>query len=172
MQPIRARCLILGCGNTLRGDDGVGPWLCAWAERRLCSEPGVRVIARQQWTPELAEDVAAADAVVFIDCSIESASRIGSARRRLGFLRGGRAGHSRCGCAGVARLGERSLRLRAAAGVAAYRRRRLHRTRRGIQRAGGRCPGERPPDAGARGGAAVGLTRSPILPINAHSRQA
>lgn len=73
MHPIRARCLILGCGNTLRGDDGVGPWLCAWAERRLCSEPGVRVIARQQWTPELAEDVAAADAVVFIDCSLESA---------------------------------------------------------------------------------------------------
>lgn len=73
MQPVRARCLILGCGNTLRGDDGVGPWLCAWAERRLCSEPGVRVIARQQWTPELAEDVAAADAVVFIDCSLESA---------------------------------------------------------------------------------------------------
>jgi hydrogenase maturation protease len=73
MKPSRARCLILGCGNTLRGDDGVGPWLCAWAERRLYSEPGVRVIARQQWTPDLAEDIAAADAVVFIDCSVESA---------------------------------------------------------------------------------------------------
>jgi len=72
MKPSRARCLILGCGNSLRGDDGVGPWLCAWAERRLCSEPGVRVIARQQWTPELAEEIAAADAVVFIDCSLES----------------------------------------------------------------------------------------------------
>jgi len=72
MKPSRARCLILGCGNSLRGDDGVGPWLCAWAERRLCSEPGVRVIARQQWTPELAEEIAVADAVVFIDCSLES----------------------------------------------------------------------------------------------------
>jgi hydrogenase maturation protease len=72
MKPSRARCLILGCGNSLRGDDGVGPWLCAWAERRLCSEPGVRVISRQQWTPELAEEIAAADAVVFIDCSLES----------------------------------------------------------------------------------------------------
>jgi len=69
----RARCLILGCGNTLRGDDGVGPWLCSWAERRLCSEPGIRAIARQQWTPELAEEIALADAVIFIDCSVESA---------------------------------------------------------------------------------------------------
>lgn len=73
MKPSRARCLILGCGNTLRGDDGVGPWLCAWAERRLCSEPGVRTITRQQWTPDLAEEIAAADAVVFIDCSLASA---------------------------------------------------------------------------------------------------
>lgn len=34
----------------------------------------MRVIARQQWTPELAEDVASADSVVFIDCSFESAA--------------------------------------------------------------------------------------------------
>jgi len=33
----------------------------------------VRVIARRQWTPELAEDIARAEAVVFIDCSIASA---------------------------------------------------------------------------------------------------
>ncbi len=33
----------------------------------------MRVISRQQWTPDLAEEIAAADAVVFIDCSLESA---------------------------------------------------------------------------------------------------
>ncbi len=70
MKPSRDRCLILGCGNTLRGDDGVGPWLCAWVERRFASEPGMRVIARQQWTPDLAEEIAAAESVIFVDCSV------------------------------------------------------------------------------------------------------
>jgi hydrogenase maturation protease len=66
------RCLILACGNTLRGDDGVGLWLAEWAEQRFSAQPGVRVIADHQWTPELAEDVARAQSVLFIDCSIES----------------------------------------------------------------------------------------------------
>lgn len=68
-----ARCLILACGNTLRQDDGVGPWLSAWAEDRFASDPSVSVIGRQQWTPDLAENLAQARAVFFIDCSIESA---------------------------------------------------------------------------------------------------
>ncbi|MGP8174060.1 MAG: hydrogenase maturation protease [Terracidiphilus sp.] len=67
------RCLILACGNTLRGDDGVGLWLAEWAERRFAGQDGVRVIARQQWTPDLAEDIARADSVLFIDCSLDSA---------------------------------------------------------------------------------------------------
>lgn len=69
----QARCLILACGNTLRGDDGVGLWLAEWAERRFAEQAGIRVIARQQWTPELAEDVARAESVLFIDCSVDSA---------------------------------------------------------------------------------------------------
>ena len=73
MAPSPARCLILACGNTLRGDDGVGPWLAAWAEEKYCHDPTVRVLAPQQWTPELAEDVAHAQSVLFIDCSAESA---------------------------------------------------------------------------------------------------
>jgi hydrogenase maturation protease len=67
-----ARCLILACGNTLRSDDGVGPWLAGWAEERFQADDRVRVISRQQWTPELAEEIAAADSVLFIDCSIAS----------------------------------------------------------------------------------------------------
>ena len=67
------RCLILACGNTLRSDDGIGPWLAEWAEDRFRSEAGLRVLARQQWTPELAEVVAHAHAVLFIDCSVDSA---------------------------------------------------------------------------------------------------
>jgi hydrogenase maturation protease len=68
-----ARLLILACGNTLRGDDGAGPWFAEWAANRFRSESGVRVLIRQQWTPELAEEVAHAHSVLFIDCSAESA---------------------------------------------------------------------------------------------------
>jgi hydrogenase maturation protease len=68
-----ARCLILACGNTLRGDDGVGPWLANWAERRFAEQQDVRIISRQQWTPELTEEIAHAGSVLFIDCSVDSA---------------------------------------------------------------------------------------------------
>jgi hydrogenase maturation protease len=70
MSSTQARCLILACGNTLRGDDGVGLWLAQWAEQRFSLQSGVRVIADHQWTPELAEDVARAHSVLFIDCSL------------------------------------------------------------------------------------------------------
>ena len=68
----KPRCLILACGNTLRGDDGVGPWLADWAEIRFAADPAIRIISRQQWTPELAEEIAASEAVLFIDCAIDS----------------------------------------------------------------------------------------------------
>ena len=71
--PTPSRCLILACGNTLRGDDGVGPWLADWAEQRFRAQPSVRILSRQQWTPDLAEDIAHAASVLFIDCSVESA---------------------------------------------------------------------------------------------------
>jgi hydrogenase maturation protease len=67
------RCLILACGNTLRGDDGLGPWLARWAEERFLSEPAVRVISRQQWTPDLAADIAESESVVFVDCAVDAA---------------------------------------------------------------------------------------------------
>jgi len=68
------RCLILACGNTLRGDDGVGPWLAEWAEGRFGAEPSVRVVSRQQWTPDLAQEVAQAESAIFIDCAVDSAA--------------------------------------------------------------------------------------------------
>src|SRR5215831_13001630 len=73
MSASSVRCLILACGNTLRGDDGVGPWLAAWAEEQFSTEPSVRVVSRQQWTPDLAEDIARSESVVFIDCAVDSA---------------------------------------------------------------------------------------------------
>lgn len=67
-----ARCLILACGNTMRGDDGLGPRLASWAEARFRNEPRALVICRQQWTPELAAEIAAADSVLFIDAAVNS----------------------------------------------------------------------------------------------------
>ncbi len=70
MASVPVRCLILACGNTLRSDDGVGPWLADWAEQRFSAESAVRVISRQQWTPELAQDLAEMESVIFVDCAI------------------------------------------------------------------------------------------------------
>src|SRR6266700_2547357 len=72
MESTMPSCLILACGNTLRSDDGVGSWLCDWAAERFASDPRVQTIARQQWTPDLAQDIANAEFVLFIDCSIAS----------------------------------------------------------------------------------------------------
>jgi hydrogenase maturation protease len=67
------RCLILACGNTLRSDDGVGPHLCAWAQQHFSGNPSVRAISDHQWTPELAEEIAGAETVLFIDCTLDCA---------------------------------------------------------------------------------------------------
>jgi hydrogenase maturation protease len=59
--------LVIGYGNTLRGDDGIGPRVAVGvAERRW---PDVRTIAVAQLTPELAEPLAEASMAVFIDAS-------------------------------------------------------------------------------------------------------
>jgi hydrogenase maturation protease len=62
--------LVIGYGNELRSDDGVGPAaaraVAAW------DEPGVRAIATHQLTPELADAIAGAEEVVFLDARIGS----------------------------------------------------------------------------------------------------
>lgn len=57
--------LIIGYGNSLRSDDGVGRYL---AERIAdCQFSGVKVLSVHQLTPELAADIAQVRAVIFID---------------------------------------------------------------------------------------------------------
>ncbi len=68
----KARCLILSCGNTLRSDDGVGPYLSEWASEHYASDPTIVVITRHQWTPDLAVDLSEAETALFIDCSIDT----------------------------------------------------------------------------------------------------
>lgn len=68
---IAARCVILACGNTLREDDGIGPFLASWAEEHWRDDSRVNVICDFQWTPEMAEDVAEAESVIFVDSSLD-----------------------------------------------------------------------------------------------------
>ena len=59
--------LVVGYGNPLRSDDGIA-WRAAEQVRKEL--PNItRVICVHQLTPELAEDVAAADVVIFLDAS-------------------------------------------------------------------------------------------------------
>lgn len=61
-----ADVLIIGYGNTLCGDDGLGPLA---AEHLAAGKlpPGCKVMACQQLTLELAEDISAAEFVLFLD---------------------------------------------------------------------------------------------------------
>jgi len=62
---MNTRLLVIGYGNELRRDDGVGPRaaraVAAW------QLPGVEGVAAHQLTPELAERIGEAERVVFVD---------------------------------------------------------------------------------------------------------
>ncbi|HLP75443.1 MAG TPA: hydrogenase maturation protease [Candidatus Paceibacterota bacterium] len=70
----RRDILVIGYGNTLRSDDGVGPGV-ADAVSAL-NLPGVRVITCHQLTPELASDVSQTREVIFVDASVEPVPRL------------------------------------------------------------------------------------------------
>ena len=63
-----ARILILGYGNPLRSDDGLG-WQIAVQLFRANQSADVEVLPCHQLTPELAETISKVSVVVFIDCS-------------------------------------------------------------------------------------------------------
>jgi hydrogenase maturation protease len=62
---MNTRLLVIGYGNELRRDDGVGPRaaraVAAW------QLPGVEGVAAHQLTPEFAERIGEAERVVFVD---------------------------------------------------------------------------------------------------------
>ncbi|AFY66411.1 hydrogenase maturation protease [Geitlerinema sp. PCC 7407] len=61
--------LIIGFGNTLRGDDGVGPQVAeAIAQWQLAN---VRSRSVHQLTPELAAEIAQAQTVIFVDATVQ-----------------------------------------------------------------------------------------------------
>lgn len=66
--------LIIGYGNTLRGDDGVGPRVVeAVGNLRL---PGVRTLICALLTPELADPISRAETVIFVDAAVDAPKEV------------------------------------------------------------------------------------------------
>jgi hydrogenase maturation protease len=66
--------LVIGYGNTLRSDDGVGPRLAETVGTlRL---PHVRTLLCQQLSPEHSAMVSRADTVVFVDASVDAPRKV------------------------------------------------------------------------------------------------
>lgn len=66
--------LVIGYGNTLRSDDGVGVRVAEAVE--ALKLPGVRTLTCQQLSPEHAEMIARAHAVVFVDAAVDAPKEV------------------------------------------------------------------------------------------------
>ena len=65
-----SKILVLGYGNTLRSDDGVGPLVAETiAGLQL---PGVETLVAGLLTPELADPISRAGMVVFVDAAVDA----------------------------------------------------------------------------------------------------
>ena len=62
--------LVIGYGNTLRGDDGVGPKVVEAIE--ALHLPNVRTLVYQQLSPEHAEPISQAGVVIFVDAATDA----------------------------------------------------------------------------------------------------
>ncbi|MEY4387844.1 MAG: hypothetical protein RLY20_3127 [Verrucomicrobiota bacterium] len=62
--------LVIGYGNTLRGDDGVGPRVADAVE--ALHLPGVRTMTCQQLSPEHAAPISLAETVIFVDAAVDA----------------------------------------------------------------------------------------------------
>lgn len=66
--------LVIGYGNTLRSDDGVGPRVAEAVE--ALHLPGVHALARALLTPELAEPISQALRVIFVDAAVDDPAEV------------------------------------------------------------------------------------------------
>lgn len=67
---VMSRVLIIGYGNPLRSDDGLG-WHAAERLRSELADPEIEIRAVHQLTPELADPLSRARRVIFIDAAAE-----------------------------------------------------------------------------------------------------
>ncbi|GET37046.1 hydrogenase maturation protease [Microseira wollei] len=70
LKTLRQSILVIGYGNELRGDDGVGQRVARAVEEWRV--PNLRSLAVHQLTPELAEELAVVDRVIFVDAYTEA----------------------------------------------------------------------------------------------------
>jgi hydrogenase maturation protease len=71
---IETEFLVIGYGNTLRGDDGVGQRVVE-AVGHLCL-PGVRTLICPLLTPELADPISRAGSVIFVDAAVDAPNEV------------------------------------------------------------------------------------------------
>jgi len=69
-QSLPAGLLVIGYGNTLRCDDGVGPKVAEAVE--ALALPGVCVLVCPLLTPELADPISRARVVLFVDAAVDA----------------------------------------------------------------------------------------------------
>ncbi len=68
--PARTRLLVIGYGNTLRGDDSLGPRLVGILE--AMNLPGLTTLECGLLTPEVADPVSNSDVVIFADAAVDA----------------------------------------------------------------------------------------------------
>ena len=61
--------LIIGYGNPMRGDDAIGCHAARALEQHFWNDPDVEVIATQQLTAEMVDDILQRDFVLFLDAT-------------------------------------------------------------------------------------------------------
>jgi hydrogenase maturation protease len=69
---VTSKALIVGFGNSLRGDDGLGQ--AAAAALAAAPPEGAVVLATHQLTPEIAQQLAAVELAVFVDAAAGAAA--------------------------------------------------------------------------------------------------
>lgn len=72
--PPQGNVLVIGYGNTLRGDDGVGPRVAEAVERLAL--PGVRTLVCPLLTPELADPISQVATVIFVDAAVDAPQEV------------------------------------------------------------------------------------------------
>lgn len=64
----RTHAVVIGCGNTLWGDDALGPLIADTVSDR--APPGVLGRSVHELVPELAADLAATEVAIFVDAAL------------------------------------------------------------------------------------------------------
>lgn len=80
-----SKALVLACGNSLRGDDGVAIEVVSYLQNHSCDPdscyPAAEFHCQQQWTPELAEPISQSEIVIFVDAAVGAPPGLIACRR-------------------------------------------------------------------------------------------